>query len=324
MTPVSATAEDRTPFFTLLTPTLNRGPLLAEAMASLEAQGFDDYEHIVLDGGSTDETRDVVARHPRSTFVAERDDGLYDALNRGIGRARGAVIGLLHSDDRLPPGTLRRIAEAFRTHGDAQLVTGGARAFAVRNGRETTVFVHAHEGLNRLTLENIARHDPLPNARFYRRELFARAGLFDPRYRLAADRDFLLRLARLRPPQATLADVVYEYRWHDASLTMNEGHERALELAAENLSIAEHFLGLPGLSASEKSALREWHGRHTVQQAMIALEERRPALLARAAARGCRHRLSWPLAFAREIASSLPGFLRRGGRTRSQVWRASA
>ncbi len=312
------------PLFSILTPTLNRAELLGEALDSLEAQDFDDLEHLVLDGGSTDGTAAVVAAHPRSHLRVQPDGGLYEAINKGLHLARGRYIGLLHSDDRLAPGALAAVAAALQQHPAADLVTGGARAFCTSEDGEEQVFCHADEARNRLSFANVIRYDPLPNARFIRRDLLLASGGFDTRYRLAADRDLLLRLSLRDPAQTTLPQVVYEYRWHRGSLTMNAGHERARELAAENLAIAESFLeaGPPGPEAL--GALREWHRFHTVQLAMISLEEGRPGRLWQAVRRGWRMDPLWPAAFAGEILRCLPGFLLRGGRTRSQTWHASA
>ena len=91
---------------TIVTPSLNRGSMLADALESVIAQNDRDVEHIVVDGGSTDMTAAVLLRFPTIKVVAEPDRNLYEALNKGVRAATGEIIGFLNTDDRLSPGAL--------------------------------------------------------------------------------------------------------------------------------------------------------------------------------------------------------------------------
>src|SRR3954453_3473935 len=99
---------------TIVTPTLNRGPLLADAIESVRQQQDADMEHIVVDGMSTDNTAEVLARYPHLHVIREPDTGLWDALNKGIGAATGALIGHLNSDDHYTPGAFQAVRTACR------------------------------------------------------------------------------------------------------------------------------------------------------------------------------------------------------------------
>src|SRR5688500_9385193 len=87
----------------LITVTLNSEKFLEDCINSIRRQDYKDIEHIVIDGGSTDGTLDIIHRHKDhiSKFVSEKDRGMYDALNKGMGMATGDIIGTLNSDDML-------------------------------------------------------------------------------------------------------------------------------------------------------------------------------------------------------------------------------
>ena len=103
---------------TIVTACRNAAATIEATLASIDAQrgGTVDLEHIVLDGGSTDETPDILRRHaaPWRTVISERDNGPADAINRGLARAGGEVLAWLNADDLYAPGALQRVAEAFQ------------------------------------------------------------------------------------------------------------------------------------------------------------------------------------------------------------------
>lgn len=100
----------------VVTAVYNRADTVGEAVESLRSQTWTDYEHVIQDGGSTDGTLDVLGRlsDERTRLVSGRDSGIYDALNRGLARTTGEVVGLLHSDDLYAaPDILAHVAAAF-------------------------------------------------------------------------------------------------------------------------------------------------------------------------------------------------------------------
>src|SRR3712207_566815 len=102
--------------FSIVTAVWNRADTVADAVQSLRSQDWTDWEHVVQDGGSTDGTLEVLAEHSdhRTRLVSGRDAGLYDAINRGLARTTGEVVGLLHSDDLYAaPDILSSVANAF-------------------------------------------------------------------------------------------------------------------------------------------------------------------------------------------------------------------
>jgi glycosyltransferase involved in cell wall biosynthesis len=115
------------PSISLVTPSLNQGRFIRATIESVLSQEYPALEYFVQDGGSTDGTLDLLAAYAgRVPFVSEPDRGQADAINRGLRRSHGEVVGYLNSDDLLRPGALRAVGEAFAARPDVVFVWGRA------------------------------------------------------------------------------------------------------------------------------------------------------------------------------------------------------
>jgi glycosyltransferase len=177
---------------TVVTAVLDRAPTIAEAIASVRAQTHGMVEHVVQDGGSTDGTQTVLSRlaHPSMRLECKPDGGLYEGINRGIARATGEVIGLMHSDDLFAaPDILDRVADAMAdpsldgVYGDLVYVR------AEDPGRVIRVWQPGAFCPERLRLGWMPPHPTL----YLRREVFERWGAYDTDFRIAADYEAMLR-----------------------------------------------------------------------------------------------------------------------------------
>lgn len=122
----------------IVTAVFNRADTIGDALASVQSQSYGPVEHVIQDGGSTDGTLDIIkARETAATqLVSEPDNGIYDAINKGISRARGEVIGLMHSDDFFAHDkVLERVAEIFQDR-DIDGVYGDLDYVAAQNTRK--------------------------------------------------------------------------------------------------------------------------------------------------------------------------------------------
>jgi glycosyltransferase involved in cell wall biosynthesis len=119
-------AIERVPVFSVITPTLNAARFIDATLASVVAQGRDDVEQIVVDGGSTDATRAIVERYPHARFVERGGSGQTAAMNAGAALARGTFLAFLNADDVLAPGALDALLNAFTAQPDADVAYGGA------------------------------------------------------------------------------------------------------------------------------------------------------------------------------------------------------
>ena len=235
------------PAITIVTPCLNRVETVAAAIESVRDQDFDaEVDHIIIDGGSTDGTLEVLARYPHLTVISERDKNLYDAINKGIGRARASIVGLLNTDDVYTPGALRKAAETLRTMPSTSMACGGADVVD-RNGK--LLLRYDTQSNRSLDPSDILLRVPIVNARFFRKEIFDRVGLFDTRYRIVADREFLFRAALAGERTTPIPGIVYRYGWHKGSITLG-GKGRRKRIAEETMHMVEEWLSkgaaLPG------------------------------------------------------------------------------
>ena len=177
--------------FSVITVTRNSEAVLARAMASLQRQSFADYEWIVIDGASQDDTVAVAKRFDAAPLqlVSESDSGIYDAMNKGVRRARGEYLYFLNSDDTLAdPAVLERADKAIEAARQPELLIGRVRAVGLR---QTWLRDYSHINARNLLFDSLCHQ-----AAFARRDTFARYGMFDARYRLAADFDWFARVLR--------------------------------------------------------------------------------------------------------------------------------
>ncbi|HEX2396926.1 MAG TPA: glycosyltransferase family 2 protein [Solirubrobacteraceae bacterium] len=210
------------PAITVVTPCLNAAPTLPEALASVRAQGYPRLEHVVVDGGSSDGTLDILRAAERVRWISEPDRGLAHAMNKGIAMAQGEVIGWLNADDRYLPRALEAVGRALARHPDALWLTGRCRIIDA-DGREVRRWVTAYKNafLRRYSLPlYLTQNFISAPATFLRREAFEVAGLFDERYRISMDYDFYLRLARRADP-LVLDRELADFRMAEGSLSMS-------------------------------------------------------------------------------------------------------
>ena len=159
----------------------------------MQAQRHVAVDHVVIDGASTDGTREWLAARAGEfgTFVSEPDDGIYDALNRGITRARGEVVGFLHADDLFAHDrVLARVAEAF----EDPAVQGVYGDLCYVEQQDTSRVVRYWQA-GAFSRAKLARGWMPPHPTLYlRRHCYDQLGGFDTRYRIAADYHSILRL----------------------------------------------------------------------------------------------------------------------------------
>lgn len=179
----------------IITATWNCQDTVGGCLASVAGQSYRRREHIVVDGASTDHTLALLEgkRAQLSVLVSEPDRGIYDALNKGIARASGDVIGFLHADDLYADGTvLARIGEVFEDSGVDAVY--GDLAYV---GKEDTGRVIRHWRAGEFRPDRLRRGWMPPHPTLYlRRDLYERFGGFDLQYRIAADYDLMLRVLR--------------------------------------------------------------------------------------------------------------------------------
>ena len=177
----------------IITATYNSENTLKDTLESVLKQTYADYEHIIIDGASKDETMEIVKSYEekykgRLRYISEKDKGLYDAMNRGIQMATGDIIGILNSDDIYAhENVLSKIAETFtKTNCDAtyanlvfmdyETMSKVQRVWKSKEGKLEDGWHPAHPTL------------------YLKKEVYEKIGLFNLEYKIVADYDFMIRM----------------------------------------------------------------------------------------------------------------------------------
>jgi glycosyltransferase involved in cell wall biosynthesis len=179
----------------IVTPSYNQAPYLEATMRSVFEQDHKDIEYIVIDGGSTDGSREIIAHHTSKLayWVSEPDRGQTDAINKGFAKATGMYLAWLNADDRLKPQAVREAVEFLNAHPDVGLVYGDAD-YIDAAGRVVGRFPAAQTDYARLRRGYV--HIP-QQASFWRADLWRRVGPLDATFTFAMDYDLWVRLAKI-------------------------------------------------------------------------------------------------------------------------------
>lgn len=176
----------------VITAVFNRRDTLGDAVRSLQAQSHENFEHVIMDAGSTDGSLEVLKQlaDPRMSLTSEPDDGIYDALNKGMNRATGDVIGLMHSDDVFAsPSVLELVARAFNDR-DVDAVYGDLQYVSASNPDR----VIRHWTAGEFSAARLKRGWMPPHPSLYvRKSVVESWGGYDTSYQIAADYDAILR-----------------------------------------------------------------------------------------------------------------------------------
>ncbi len=233
----------RRPLVTIVTPSYNQAPFLEWTLRSVLCQDYPHIEYIVVDGGSTDGSVDIIRKyaHRLAWWVSEPDEGQGDALRKGFARARGSILAWVNSDDMLAPGAVRQAVETFAQNPDAGMVVGEA-LFIDPVGRPFNHYVPRVQSLADLLAFGIL---PQP-AVFFRREAYEEAGGLDPTYHFLLDHHLWIRMALRRP--WVLRPCLWAFaRFHAAAKNFAQGvgfaqeARRLLAWMAQDPLVAPHF-----------------------------------------------------------------------------------
>jgi glycosyltransferase len=229
------------PRISIITAVYNNEGGIQSALESLFSQSFTDYELIVVDGGSTDGTLEVLEgyRNRITHLISEPDKGIYDALNKGLRLASGEVVGFLHSDDRLAsPDVLRKVAALFEAtgadgvYGDLDYVSRKDPSRIIRSWK------------SRSYDPSLLRKGWMPpHPAFYiQKKWYTTHGLFDTRYTISGDYDLMLRFLQVPGFRAIyLPEVFVKMQTGGAS---NRSLKNIMRKSMEDLEIIrKHGLG---------------------------------------------------------------------------------
>ena len=205
------------PTVSIVTPTLNQARFLPATLRSVRAQNYRVAEHIVVDGGSTDGTLDILRQAEAESglrWTSRPDGGMYEAVNKGLRMAIGDVIAYLPSDDAYLPWTVETVVETFATTPSLDLVFGDGVTVEEESGAQ---ILRLYPPFDLVSLANYG--SLLQPAVFWRRGLFDQLGGFDTSMRFVADLDFWLRAAAAGAAIGHVDEVLAVERSHEDRLS---------------------------------------------------------------------------------------------------------
>jgi glycosyltransferase involved in cell wall biosynthesis len=232
------------PLVSIVTPSFNQARYLEATIQSVLAQEYPRLEYLVVDGGSTDGSVEIVKQYQNrlAYWVSEKDSGQADAINKGLRRAQGGIVAWLNSDDMYLPGAIRSVIEVFERNPEAGIVFGNVASID-EEGRTFNLQVFKPVTLPDLMAFYIISQPGV----FMRRSVLEKAGHLDPSYHLLLDHHLWIRMARLAPlvyvPQ-TLAAARYHAEAKNMARAGGFGEEvfRILEWMRSDPAFAEEFL----------------------------------------------------------------------------------
>ncbi len=211
--------------FSVITVCFNAGKTIARTICSVAAQNYENFEHIIIDGASTDSTKEVVDAntHHRLEWFCEPDSGIYDAMNKGIQRATGDILFFLNADDRFHgPNVLSAVAKTFADSPNLRLVYGDA---FLEQGSTLVSYPQPRV----LTRKRLAATTICHQALFAHRDTFVAVGKYRTEFPIVSDWDWLYR-------------AVF--------------HERlAIQYIPHNISV----IGVHGICRTADFQLEKWH-----------------------------------------------------------------
>ena len=200
------------PTISIITVVFNGGETIEKTVRSVLGQDYPNKEYIIIDGNSTDNTVDIIRNYEKdlSYWVSEPDNGLYDAMNKGLKEAKGEIVGIINADDFYMDNVFTLVADIYKESPDLDVLYGDMKYV---NARGHSEILHPEKNLSITSFSNMPILHP---SSFVRRKLYDKLGRFDTDYKIIADLEFMLR--------AFKHNATFEYV-NEVFATMNAGGE---------------------------------------------------------------------------------------------------
>lgn len=216
----------------IITVCLNSERTIEQTIQSVIRQDHTDCEYIIIDGGSVDRTLEIIDRYKEniSLVVSEPDEGIYDAMNKGILLSTGDIIGIINSDDWYEPDVLEKIEKCFR-ESDAEIVCGKLNVCKESGEIEATI----PSSLKNIRYEMSILHPTV----FIRKVIYMKYGIFQQKFKISADYELMLRLYTKGLKFFCLNEVLANFRCGGISKIEKEKvEEETIKIAQKYLSYA--------------------------------------------------------------------------------------
>lgn len=220
---------NREPLVTVITPSFNQGKYIEETIKSVLNQTYDNIEYIVMDGGSTDNTIEILKKYEgRIKFFSEKDKGQTDAINKGFKMAKGEIVGWINSDDILESEAIKWSVEEFLKNDKLAITYGNIMYIDENSLAKTDVKLERKPVITRDKLLH-KNPDIIQPGSFYSHKLVQKVGYLDEKLNYVMDYDLFIKLL-------TLGDIKFidkllaKFRLHNESKTVSENHNFSREI----------------------------------------------------------------------------------------------
>jgi glycosyltransferase involved in cell wall biosynthesis len=203
------------PKISIVTPLLNQRPYIEETIRSILLQGYPDIEHIVIDGGSTDGSLEVIEQYsPWVKCLVRKGEGQSAAINRGFREATGELIGWQNSDDYYGPDNFRQGALAAARYPECEILNGMVRGFQGHHNQPPWLFENCKQFSQESLLEEMC---VMNQSMFFRRKVFGRGVFLRDNLHYTMDREFFWRLSLEGFRYQVVPSMIGYYRQHEGA-----------------------------------------------------------------------------------------------------------
>ena len=211
------------PKITIITPSYNQGQFIEDTILSVINQNYPNFEYIIIDGGSTDNTVDIIKKYESSItyWVSEKDLGQSNAINKGLKLATGDIINWINSDDILIEGALAKVASYFNKNPNSIIVHGRIEYFGDSSSFSTNLPL---KNIKTRYLAHICMAQP---ATFFKKKLIDEHGFIDESLHFSMDTDLYVRAA-LNYDLTQVNDVFAKFRLHKSSKSISDFNKKFL------------------------------------------------------------------------------------------------
>jgi glycosyltransferase involved in cell wall biosynthesis len=227
------------PLFSIIIPSFNQGHFIAQTIDSILNQSYKNVEILVIDGGSTDNTLDVLKSYNSRIFwLSEKDGGQTHAINKGLELAKGEIIAYLNSDDYYLESTLEKVANGFNSNKEALWLTGDKIIVDEQNKIiQRPISSYKRFFRKRLSFNLLSILNPISQpSTFFTRKLINKIGIFNEELDYTMDYDFWMRAIKIEKP-IVLKDKLSAFRIHNKSKGGVQFHKQF----NEELAVAKKY-----------------------------------------------------------------------------------
>ncbi len=270
-------------------PTFNAVATIEKTLQSLQAQTHKTFQIIVMDGGSTDGTLDILRRYSGmiDILISAPDDGAPDALNKGFEQATGRYVGLIGGDDWLEPTACARLIEVIQQKPDIGVISYGVQEWQQTGMELQKGLRYCDPQGDTYTLENGLYGNGI--CRVYRQDVWQSVGEYDYHtYPKLSDRDWMIRLGLLAPSKHVITDTLYHFRRHGGSTTANDDPDFTVLSLKEYWQMGKRYYA-KYQHTEHQQALEQWLGFTWVRLVYFLAKTKRIGQCFRYMLEGCNH-----------------------------------